>query len=129
MEEKIDKFDYFLGVSIIIAILLIFSLFVYLFYQEVRLERYQNIISGEIIEVKNGEVIDPAGYVVSPGVGLALAEQASIIVKTDQEIIEVKTNDVVVNNNDLGKKAMIKELGKIKNGKKIRDKLILISIK
>ena len=128
MGEKINKLDYFTVIIVITIIILFFSGSIYLFYKEVTAERYEKIITGIVMEVKEGEAVNASGYAISEVIGVAMAEQASVTVKTSEEIIEVKTNDRVINNNNLGKKAIIKERGKIKNGKRIRDELILISI-
>jgi hypothetical protein len=128
MEEKLDKTDYFLMALFSILILTVITAFIYIGYLKVSAEKYQDIISGEIIEVKNGETINPAGYVVSPGVGVALAKSASVLVKISNEVVEVSLGNTPVGKTTIGKKAIIKEKGIIQKEKKIREELILLSI-
>lgn len=102
---------------------------VYFIHAEIVTPRYENILSGQIIEIKPGEAINPTGYAISEVVGVALAEASVILIQTASETLEVKTGEKLLTDDDLGKIVTIKEKGKILKGKKIRTELILISIK
>ncbi len=127
MEEKEEKTGCGLIAAVFIIPFSILLIFVYYLYSEITAERYEKKVTGIVMEIKQGEVINISGYAISEVIGIAMAEQASVIVKTSEEIIEVKT-ETELTNDAIGKKAIIKEKGKIYNGKEIREELFLISV-